>query len=177
MEEPCDLCILACSAFRFSAVAITALSRLKLKNKRTNQRTLSVVGICWYCIGSLLVCRSIYYLAQFEFRFKTLLCFQVPQWRGSGWTLHQWGLCLLPSLRHRARISWKPCAIALRALLLWKSWKAARYDFGPVQVPEGCVLVLGDNRTGWTGFFGDTEGFLSYIHELQWSLRWALELW
>ena len=26
-----------------------------------------------------------------------LLCFQVPQWRGSGWTIHQWGLCL-PSI-------------------------------------------------------------------------------
>ena len=32
--------------------------------------------------------------------------------------------------------------------------EAARYDLGPVTVPEGCVLVLGDNRSSFKAHRG-----------------------
>lgn len=50
----------------------------------------------------------------------------------------------------KLRRSPSPTRLAPGAKSLKKPYRveAARYDFGPVTVPEGCVLVLGDNRTG-----------------------------
>ena len=120
------------SAFRFSAVAIASITahhcpfKAEAKEQK-NQRTLSVVGICWYFTLENLHCMQVYVVlcslflsldsrCSFVFRYLNGEAQDEPFTNEAFVCLPLLSQRLLP-LRHCA-ISWKPCAVVLRAVLL-----------------------------------------------------------